>query len=103
MQMHQKKRLEIIIEALLVEQITIIIDEAGAMGYSVIPLLAGKGLSGSWTSEGQVSRASSMVAIICIIDQSIADSLLQSLFPIVSRHMGVLSISDILVIRPEHF
>lgn len=103
MKTHQKKKLEIIIESLLAEQVTEIIDQAGALGYSVIPLIAGKGLSGSWTSEGQVSRATSMVAIMCIMDHAIIDDLLERLFPIVSRQMGVLSVSDVVVIRPDHF
>ena len=103
MDTHQKKRIEIIIEALLAEEATQIIDRSGAMGYSILPLIGGKGLSGSWSSDGQVSQAQSKVAIICIIDARKADDLLTTLFPIVSRQMGIISVSDVSVIRSEHF
>lgn len=103
MKTHQKKRIEIIIEAPLSRRVTEQLDRAGVTGYSIIPLIGGKGLSGSWSSEGQIGRASGMVAIICITDPALADGVLEQIFQIVNRQMGVVSMSDVAVIRPEHF
>ena len=68
MKTYPKKRIEIIIEAPLSRRMTEQLDRAGVTGYSIIPLLGGKGLSGSWSSDGQIGRASGMIAIICITD-----------------------------------
>lgn len=103
MKTYPKKRIEIIIEALLARRMTEQLDRAGVTGYSVVPLIGGKGLSGSWSADGQISPASGMVAIICLTDADLADDVLAQAFPIVSRQMGIVSMSDVLVIRPEHF
>jgi len=103
MKTYPKKRIEIIIEAPLSRRMTEQLDRAGVTGYSIIPLLGGKGLSGSWSSDGQIGRASGMIAIICITDVALADAVLEQIFQIVHRQMGVVSMSDVVVIRPEHF
>jgi len=103
MKTYPKKRIEIIIEAPLSRRMTEQLDRAGVTGYSIIPLLGGKGLSGSWSSDGQIGRASGMIAIICITDAALADAVLEQIFQIVHRQMGVVSMSDVVVIRPEHF
>jgi len=103
MKTYPKKRIEIIIEAPLSRRMTEQLDRAGVTGYSIIPLIGGKGLSGSWSSEGQIGRASGMVAIVCITDGALADAVLEQIFQIVHRQMGVVSMSDVAVIRPEHF
>ena len=103
MKTYAKKRIEIIIEAPLSRRMTEQLDRAGVTGYSIIPMIGGKGLSGSWSSEGQIGRASGMVAIICITDATLADAVLEQIFQIVNRQMGVVSIADVAVIRPEHF
>ena len=103
MKTYPKKRIEIIIEAPLSRRMTEQLDRAGVTGYSVMPLIGGKGLSGSWSAEGQISRASGMVAIICITDADLADKVLSEVFSIVSRQIGIVSMSDVVVIHPEHF
>ena len=103
MKTYPKKRIEIIIEAPLARRITSQLDRAGTTGYSVIPLVGGKGLSGPWSADGQVGSASGMVSIVCITDESLADQVLNESFSIVSRQLGIVSISDVMVIRPEHF
>ena len=56
MQMHPKKRLEIFIEAPLLGRIVDRLERAGATGYSVLPVIAGAGRDGAWSTDGQVSR-----------------------------------------------
>ena len=103
MKTYAKKRIEIIIETPLSRRMTEQLDHAGVTGYSIIPLIGGKGLSGSWTSDGQIGRASGMVAIICITDAVLADDVLKQIFKIINHQMGVVSMSDVVVLRPEHF
>ncbi|QMU58716.1 MAG: DUF3240 domain-containing protein [Boseongicola sp.] len=103
METHQAKRVEIIIEAPLERRLTDALIEAGVTGYTVLPVFGGSGSSGRWTREGQVSRASGMRAVICLIHPDRLDTLLEAAFSVVERHIGVVSVTDAAVLRAERF
>ena len=103
MEMHKAKRVEIIIEAMMERRLTDALVGVGVTGYTVLPVSGGSGRSGQWTREGQVGRASGMVAVICLVRPERLDSLLDAAFSVVSRHIGVINITDALVLRAERF
>lgn len=103
MDMHPAKRVEIIIEAPLERRLTEALTAAEVTGYTVLPVLGGSGQSGPWSREGQVSRASGMVAVVCLIRPERLDTLLDAAFSVVERHIGVVSITDAQVLRAERF
>ena len=103
MKMHDAKRVEIIIEAMMERQLTNALSEAGVTGYTVLPVSGGSGRSGQWSREGQVGRAGGMVAVICLIRPERLDGLLEATFSVVERHIGVVSVSDTQVLRAERF
>jgi nitrogen regulatory protein PII len=103
MEMHQAKRVEIIIEAVMEKRLTEALSAAGVTGYTVLPVSGGSGRSGEWSREGQVGRAGGMVTVICLIRPERLDSLLTAAFEVVERHIGVVSITDTQVIRAERF
>lgn len=103
MKMHDAKRVEIIIEAMMERQLTNALSEAGVTGYTVLPVSGGSGRSGQWSREGQVGRAGGMVAVICLIRSERLDGLLEAIFSVVARHIGVVSVSDTQVLRAERF
>ena len=103
MQTHDAKRVEIIIEAVMERRLTEALTEAGVTGFTVLPVLGGSGRSGQWSREGQVGRASGMVAVICLIPPDRLDGLLEAAFAVVERHIGVVSITDARVLRAERF
>ncbi len=103
MQMHQAKRVEIIIEAMMERRLTEALSAAGVTGYTVLPVSGGSGRSGEWTREGQVGRAGGMVAVICLVRPERLDPLLEAAFAVVERHIGVVSVTDAQVIRAERF
>ena len=100
---HLKKRIDIIVETSLVRLITRQLDAANVSGYSVMPILQGRGMVNAWSSEGQVSNASNMVALLCIVDPSRAEAVIDAVISSVKQHIGFLTISDVFVIRPERF
>lgn len=102
MQMHPAKRVEIVIEKPLEGRLTNALIDAGVTGYSVVPVRGGSGRSGPWTREGQIGR-SGMVLIVCLISPDRLDALLEATFALVERHIGVVSVSDTLIIRAERF
>lgn len=103
MERHQAKRVEIIIEAPLESRLTNALDEAGVKGFTVLPVLGGSGRSGRWSREGQISRASGMVAVVCLIRPERLDGLLDAAFKVVEEHIGVVSVTDAEVLRAERF
>ena len=103
METHIAKRIEIIIEAPMERRLTAVLDDAGAKGYTVLPVLGGTGQSGPWSREGQVSRAGGMVCVLCVTSPDRVDALLQAIFKVVDRHIGIVSVGDVEVIRQERF
>jgi nitrogen regulatory protein PII len=103
MQTHNAKRVVITIEAIMQKRLTDTIEDAGVTGYSILPVLGGSGRSGAWTREGQVGRASGMVQVVCIIRPERLDGLLKAAFDVVETHIGVVTITDVEVLRAERF
>jgi len=103
MEMHDAKRVEIIIEAVMERHLTRTLVEAGCTGFTVLPVSGGSGRSGQWSREGQVSRAGGMVAVICLIRPERLEPLLKAAFATLERHMGVVSVTDTKVLRAERF
>lgn len=103
METHDAKRVEIIIEAALQRRLTDTLVDADVTGYTVLPVKAGSGRSGPWSREGQISRATGMVAVVCLIKPERLDALLEAAFAVVEKHIGVVSITDAQVLRAERF
>lgn len=101
--MHQAKRVEIIIEAPMESRLTRALADAGVTGFTILPVQGGSGRSGRWSREGQVSRASGMVSVVCIIRPDRLDGLLEAIFTVVDRHIGVVAVTDCAVLRAERF
>ena len=103
METFSKKRIEIMVEAPLVNRIIAILDEQGVSGYTVMPALAGRGKDGVWHRDGQVGRVGSVVQVWCIVDESREQAILEPLFRLVSRQIGIVTITDVQVVRAENF
>ncbi|MEO1549653.1 MAG: transcriptional regulator [Pseudomonadota bacterium] len=103
MQTSTAKRIEIMIEAVMERRLTRALREAGATGYTVLPVLGGSGASGDWSRDGQISRASGMVSVVCVCDPAKLDTLLQAAFDVVEPHIGVVSVGTVDVVRTDRF
>ncbi len=103
MQTFPKKQIEIMIEAPALNRVLEFLDAEGVSGYTVFPAMAGKGRDGAWHRDGLVGRVGSVVKIVCILDENRCDALLEPLFALVKRQIGIVTVSDVAVIRPDHF
>jgi PII-like signaling protein len=103
MQLHPKKRIEIFVETPLQSRLTALLDRLDVKGYTVLPALAGRGLGGSWSAEGQASIAGGMIAVIVIVDAEKLDAVLEPVFAMLKQQIGVVSVADVMVMRAEHF
>jgi nitrogen regulatory protein PII len=103
MQTHKAKRVAIIIEQVMQTRLTDAMSKAGVTGWSVLPVLGGSGKSGEWSREGQVTRAGGMVQVICVVRADLMDPLLDAAFSVVERHIGIVTVGDVEVLRAERF
>ncbi len=103
MQTHDAKRVEITIEQVMLRRLTEALESADVTGWSVLPVLGGSGRSGTWSREGQVSRGTGMVQVVCLIRPDKLDALLDAAFEVVERHIGVVCVTDAHVLRAERF
>jgi nitrogen regulatory protein PII len=103
METHPKKRLEIIVEAPVLKRVLDLLDRLAVTGYTVMPALAGRGRDGRWRREGLVTDAGQMVVIVCILDESRVSDVLDPVFELVSRQIGIVTLSNTWVVRPERF
>lgn len=101
--MHAKKRIEIIIEKPAYKRAGRVLQNAGATGYSVLPALAGYGESGEWSRDNDISGSRDMVAIVTITTQETANKALEQLSDLLGEHIGIVSISDVEVLRNDRF
>ena len=101
MQSHRKKRIEIIIEAPLRTRLADLLNRTGVEGYTVLPAIAGRGVETDWHREGQVTTAGQMIMVVCIVDPGEAEAILEAVYELLSRRQGIVSLSDVEVIRAD--
>ncbi len=100
---HEKKRIEIMIEAAALYRIIEVLDRFGVTGYTVLPALAGRGMSGDWQRDDAFGDTARIVSVVCITDPSKEEDVLLATKDIVERYIGIVSVCDVKVLRSEHF
>ena len=103
MPLHPKKRIDIVAEAPVLKRLEALLEEAGVSGYTVLPALAGRGHHGDWNREGLAGDAGRMVAVFCIVDAARLEAILDKLQTVIARQMAIVAVSDVEVIRGDHF
>lgn len=99
----KKKRLDVIVEAPILNRLLDLLDRLGVTGYTVVPALAGRGRDGAWSRAGLVSDAGQMVLVIVVLDESRIPAVLAPVYKLLQRQIGIVTISDVEVVRKEHF
>jgi len=103
METFTKKRLEAFIESPVLHRFIGILEDENVRGYSVLPVVSGFGTDGEWSREGSITDVGQMVAVVCIVSEDAVEPLLDKAFAMLSRHMGIVSVSDCEVMRGDRF
>lgn len=103
MQTHPKKRIELIIEAPALNRLLDLLDKAEVAGYTVLPVLAGRGRQGRWSRDGLVGVAGQMLMVVCVTSEHRVDALMAAISKFLARQIGIVTVSDCQVLRTEHF
>jgi nitrogen regulatory protein P-II len=88
------KRLEIILERDQVDAVRGVLQEH-ATGYTVIPGCTGFGHHGK--------RDGDLVLLVTVVTRDHADPILDAVLPLLDRRSGVVLITEVQVVRGEHF
>jgi nitrogen regulatory protein PII len=100
---YPKKRIAIVIEQPALNRVLDALDRLAVTGYTVYPVVAGRGRGGSWRADDLVSDAGRMVSVVCVCDPAKVDAVIEPIYKIVARQVGIITISDCEVLRADHF
>jgi PII-like signaling protein len=103
MRTHRKKRIDIVAEAPILKRIVRLLEEAEVTGYTIIPALAGRGRHGDWSREGLAGDAGRMMVVFCVVDPAQVDAILDRLDAVIRRQIAIVTVTDVEVIRDDHF
>ena len=101
--MFTKKRLELIIEKPAFKRACRILEDAGVKGYTAFPATAGYGGGMRWQRGTDLSASRDMVMIISVMDEDAMEKAIDDLENLIGSHIGLLSISNVQVLRAEKF
>lgn len=98
-----KKRLELIIETPAFKRACRIFEDAGVTGYTAFAAIAGYGNGMRWRRGTDLSASQDMMMIITVIDEDLVPAIIEDLESLIGSHIGLLSVSNVTVIRDEKF
>lgn len=101
--MHPKKRFELIIEKPALKRACRVLEESKVTGYTVLPCMAGYGGGNRWQRGTDLSGSRDMVMIVSILDESLLPEVCEKIETLIGAHIGILSVSNVEVIRAERF
>jgi nitrogen regulatory protein PII len=102
MQLHPKKRIEIVVEASCAPKILEMIEATGAKGYTLLHEVSGKGHRGV-RNDSHLTDVFRNVLIIVVAAESTALEIISKSQPLLENYAGIVTVSDVEVVRNEHF
>lgn len=101
-QLWPKKKVEIVVEAARARAIIEMVERAGATGYTVVPHVTGTGARGT-RDDAHLSDVFRNVLILVVTSEEIAARIVEASQPILEHYAGIVMVSDVAVVRNEHF
>jgi nitrogen regulatory protein PII len=100
--MHIRKRIEIVVERVRAEEVTALLDRLGATGWTLLPVLAGRGRQGV-RQGGDLSGVLDNVVVVCIASEAVVEMVVAAREELLGARPAIVSITDCQVLRAEHF
>ncbi len=96
-------RIELIIERMAHKRACRVLEASGLTGYTVLPAMAGYGNSKRWSRDTDLSSSGDMVMIISIGDEEKVRATMDQIGDILGAHIGIVSMTEVEVLRPGRF
>jgi len=103
MELHPMKEIKIILEGEHLHFVTDVLDRIKASGYTIFSNVSGKGHHGFHEGHLMFNDTSSLQMVLTIVPQDKLEPILYALKPFLERHSGGLFVSEVSVLRREHF
>lgn len=101
-QLWRKKKVEIVVEASRVRAITDMIERVGGKGYTVIADVSGKGARGV-RDDAHLSDVFRNMMIVVVASEDVAARIVDQSQVLLENYAGIVLVSDVEVVRNEHF
>ncbi|MEL6435792.1 MAG: DUF190 domain-containing protein [Pseudomonadota bacterium] len=103
MQTHAKKQMTVICEVPVIGRVTRALNRVGVTGYTVFNAHAGKGSEGDWDEDRMIGDAGRMVMIVSVMSPEDAEKATDAIYSVLDPQMGIVTVADVYVLRPERF
>lgn len=101
-QLWRKKKVEIVVEASRVPAITAMVERVGARGYTVIADVSGKGARGI-RDDAHLSDVFRNMLIVVVASEEVVARIVDESQILLENYAGIVLVSDVEVVRNEHF
>jgi PII-like signaling protein len=98
---HRRKKLELVIERALVDEVIAVAQEVGARGYTVLPVLSGMGHRGHRADD--LTGVGGNVLLVLVARDEVVERLVTRLQASWGDAIGVLFVGDVEVLRGDKF
>lgn len=102
MQLVRRKKLEIFIEAHALPRVEAMLNEVGVKGWSVFNGVEGAGSAGTWR-QSHVEGGGDMQLVITVASEAAVGRALDWLKDYFSTYRGLVTVSEVEVLRPDKF
>ncbi len=99
--LQKMKKIEIVIEAVRLDQVIAIIDRAGASGYTVISSVAGRGHRGR-RAGGGLTDIFKNAMVITMVEETVAARILGEIEKLIQNFAGMAAVTDAEVLWPDY-
>ena len=96
-------RIELIIERMAHKRAGRVLEAAGMTGYTVLPAMAGFGGSKRWSRDTDLSASGDMVVIISVGDETKVRATMEQISDLLGAHIGIVTVTEVEVLRPGRF
>ncbi|MEO1702814.1 MAG: DUF190 domain-containing protein [Pseudomonadota bacterium] len=103
METHAKKQMTVICEVPVIGRVTRALDRVGVTGYTVFNAHAGKGTQGEWDEDRMIGDTGRMVMIVSVMSKEDADKATDEIYNVLDPQMGIVTVGDVFVLRPDRF
>ncbi len=102
MDLHPKKKIEVVVETTMVKKVLETMRSCDATGATVLPILSGEGQGGPW-SDNDLGSALDMKMVMVVTGPRRAAMIRDAIYDTLENYRYMLLISDVEVIRNDRF
>ncbi len=101
--LYELQKVEIIVKGEHLSIVLDLLDKADVSGYTIVHNLSGKGSHGFHEGHLLFNEEDTLVMVISVMPEDKVKAVLEGITPLLSKHSGVVFVSEVKVSRLEKF